>query len=168
MGIQKANSMAQMMQMNKSFWRMAEVAQGKIVKRLARINELKSKLIVTKGLIPYSGGGQLFGSIKSKSIMTGEHKAIVMVNDYGKGDEKTAEIEYGLKKREFRTYAKNPKLMGWVRDKWEGYVPPTGIMVGKSPAGIPHPKGLHYFLLGFLEAKRQSDSVITEELNKIG
>jgi len=165
MGQETAKSMQEMNTMNRRFWNRAKTAQTRILKRLAKRNIQKSREIVKEGLIEYSGGGILFSSIALQPI--NQIKVNVIALDYGEGGEKDAEIEYGLKTKEFRKYADYPKLKGWVLDKW-GHTPKGGILVGNSPAGIPHPKGLHYFELGFKTSFAESDMIITEELNKLG
>lgn len=157
---------------NKKFMNSKIAASKRIIRSLAKVNVIKSGAIIKAGLIPYPGGGALVSSIELQTISG--FKVLVHAHDYGKGGEKSAEIEYGLKTREKRLYVEYPKLQGWVKDKW-GWAPSKGIFVGgiradgksSSPAGIPHPKGLHYMELGILFSFREANKIVPQELRKI-
>jgi len=141
-----AHSMNEMIAMNRRFWNRAKITK------------------IDQGLIKYPSGGVLFSSIALQPI--NQFKVNVIALDYGEAGEKSAEIEYGLKTPEFRRYSEYPKLKQWVVDKGK-YSEGKGIVVGNSPAGIPHPQGLHYFELGFETAYASSNIIITEELSKL-
>ena len=128
------------------------------------VNVGKSQAIIKAGLIPYQGGGALLSSIELKGVSM--DKVRVLAVDYGKGGEASAEIEHGFKGSEKRLYIDNPKLKAWAKSKLR-WMPPDGVIVGKSPAGIPHPEGLHYMELGAIEVINQSAKIIKQETNKI-
>jgi len=113
-------------------------------------------------LIPYSGGGALFSSLKIKSM--NKFKIRVMASDHGRAG--YPEIEKGLKGRVRRQVKGNPKFESWAKDKL-GFVPPNGILVGESPGGIPHPQGLRYMELGSKMAAVKANTILTEELTKL-
>ncbi len=157
-------NMAELKAANLKHARDSKSASKRIIRRFGFVNVSKSQAVIKTGLIPYPGGGALFSSIELKGINA--QKVRVLAVDYGKGGEASAEIEHGLKRREFRQYTDNPKLKDWARDKMD-FVPPKGVLVGKSPGGVPHPLGLHYMELGALEAIKQKDMIINQEINKI-
>ena len=175
MGYQRVKSIQEMNMMNKAFWDRVKNAQIRAINRLADVNVKKSKEVVTTGLVSYSGA--LFSSINAESL-SGNTNIRVIAVDYGEGDEKSAEIEYGLKNKTREWVAPVAELDRWRKHKGRvlGWNVPVGVIgkkevdVNPSPhsGGVPHPKGLHYFYLGFLEVKKQSYNIIEEELNKAG
>ena len=149
---------------NLKYIRDSRSASKRIIRRFGLVNVIKSQVIIKAGLIPYQGGGASLSSIHLEGISV--NKVRVLAIDYGKGGESSAEIEQGLKRREFRLYIDNPKLRNWAKDKMD-FVPSKGVLVGKSIGGIPHPLGLHHMELGAIEAFKQSDRIIQQEINKI-
>jgi hypothetical protein len=167
MGIEYAKDKNEMNLMNQRFFQKVKQAQSNMLQLMAEVNLKRSRSIVET----HNFKGTLLSSITTEGM--GGLKVSVLAS----ADHAYAIEEGEPEKRGYVTFAEQPLLEEWVREKllrddpgkadYFLYVK-KAVLIGMK--GFPYgwPKGLQFMYNGFQDAVIQSDMIISEELAPLG
>lgn len=168
MGTIYVKTMDEMSTLNHAFWRRTEIAKRNILQQLATINYHESKRIADevkfKGVLSSMIEINQANQFKFRVIASAPHAFEIEMGqpEHGKG--------------QYVSFDESPLLEMWVMNKLMNVAPQKAkyflnkraVKIGGKGFPYGYPNGLRFMENGLEVAYQISDTIISEELNKLG